>query len=337
MDFDQLFADFESFLEHNEGRSPRTSSKYIGYLRKLQAWLEEKNLSLEQVTTDQLEEFTGIYMHHQGLRPRSRRAVVSGVKKFYGWLRRKKIITVDPAKELLSPYAGRSLPVPMDLHHAESLMMAPGMKSFLGRRDTAIISLMIGCGLRVSGVIGLNESNLVFYPDERKRERLAVRVMEKGKKERIVPAPDECWALLRAYLGDPELDEIDRSLPNGDQVLFVSVGNRNVPPDKYHGEARRLKRGAVWDLIRKHGKHAGIPKHQLHPHALRHTFGTEMAEAGIDILERQALMGHADASSTEIYTHMAQRKLRSAIDKGNPLRRINTPVTELLKSLDHNH
>ncbi len=330
---DQLIHEFATWLERNEGRSERTVTKYIGYIRLLQAWAKENGHDLMRVKTQDLEHFTGLYMHERGLRPRSRRAVVSSVRKFYKWLRRRGLVRQDPASDLTHPHAGKSLPVMMDLHHVEALIMAPGVDSFLGRRDTAIISLMAGCGLRVGGIVGLNESHLIFYLDDQKRERLAVKVTEKGSKQRIVPAPDDCWALVRAYLGDPELEGIDRALADGDQVLFVSTNNRNISPAAYHGEARRLRRGAVWDIIRRHGKRAGIPKHQMHPHALRHTFGTELAEYDVDLLVRQALMGHANASSTEVYTHLAQRKLREAMDKANPFRRVKTPVSSLIQSL----
>lgn len=331
----QLLDDFCLWLELNEGRSGRTAQKYRGYLAILEAFMRERQLTLAIVTGTDLEAFTGLYMHERGQTPRSRRAVVSAVKKYFKWLVRTGALKTDPAAAVPYPSAGRPLPVPMEAKFAERLLMAPGMKDFLGRRDTAILSLFIGCGLRISGLVALNESNLIFYPDEnnRERERLALRVTEKGGVTRVVPAPDDCWALIRAYLGDGALDEIDRTLPNGDQVLFVSTMNRAISPDKYHGEKRRISVRSVFDMVARRGKAAGVPINQLHPHSLRHLYGTELAEADVDLLVRQALMGHRSVSSTKIYTHLAQRKLREAVDKANPFRHVTTPVAELLREM----
>lgn len=332
MDSETLISQFGLFLEQNEGRSPRTSTKYTGYIKQLLVFLEDKQLTLGQVKTETLEEFSGIYLHQRGMRPRSRRSVVAAVKKFYKWLRRRKVLKSDPSLNLSYPSAGKALPVPIEPHNYEKLIMAPGMNTLIGRRDTAIIALMGGCGLRVSGIASMNESNLIFYQDQGK-ERLAVRVREKGDKERIVPAPDECWALVRAYLGSPELDDIDRTLSDGDQVLFVSTMNRNVPPAEYHGEKRRLARGSMWEMIRKYGKRLGIPDKELRPHAMRHMYGTQLAEHGVDPRDRQALMGHADISSTMIYTHLAKNRLAGIIHKQGPFKNIKTPVSSLIQQL----
>ena len=117
------------------------------------------------------------------------------------------------------------------------------------------------------------------------------------------------------------------------QVLFVSVRNRTVPEHEYRGENRRLRRKAVLDMIKKHGKQQGINLEQLHPHALRHLYGTELREEEIDLITRQRLMGHADPKTTEIYDHLAMRKVTRDVDRGNPLAKIRTPATDLLRQL----
>ena len=329
----RLLDDFTVFLTYNEGKSERTVAKYCYHVRALLAYLDKHGVQLAQVLPTEIETFAGLHMHEQGMKPRSRRPVVAALRKFFAWMVRAGHLPRNPAAQLPYPRAGKPLPIPMESRYAEQLLMAPGLDDFLGRRDTAIISLFIGCGLRVSGLAALNDSNLMFHLDEKDRERLSLRVREKGDKERIVPAPDECWALLRVYLGDPELAAIDRSLPNGDQVLFVSTMNRRVPPEDYHGEARRMNTGAIDDLIKRYGRRCGIPADQLHAHAMRHLYGTELAEGDIDLLERQSLMGHVSSDSTKVYTHLAQRRLRQAVDKANPFRRIKSPVSELVSEL----
>jgi integrase/recombinase XerD len=164
VDMNRLIDDFCVSLEYNEGRSDRTVVKYRGHIRALARFIKEKSLTLESIGTSDREAFTGLYMHEKGMAPRSRRAVVAAVKKFFRWLERQGHVAGNPAAGIPYPYAGLPLPVQMEAHHAERLLMAPGIKDFIGRRDTAILSVFIGCGLRVSGVVALNVSHLLFYP-----------------------------------------------------------------------------------------------------------------------------------------------------------------------------
>jgi len=329
---DDLIEQFLEYKQRNEGRSEATAVKYRHYLQLLTAYFMDIEGDPIGATQEELEAFTGLYLHRKGLAPRSRRTVVSCVRGFYAWLTRTGVIKSSPAADVPSPSAGRRLPRTMTIAQAEQLLMAPGVETFIGVRNTAMISLLIGCGIRLSGLVGLNESSLIWTLNKG-REELMIRVMEKGGRERIVPAPAECWALMRAYIGHPELAEIDRALEDGDQVLFVSTNNRSITEDKYRGEERRISRRSVQDMIERYGNQVGLPRDILHAHAFRHLYGTELAEDDIDILQRQALMGHADPKSTEIYTHLAMRKLRQSVDKANPLRKMRTPFSELAREL----
>lgn len=143
--------------------------------------------------------------------------------------------------------------------------------------------------------------------------------------------------LLRVYLGHEELADIDRAI-NGrggrdDRVLFVSVRSTRLAAHEHVGEGRRLTRKAIQDVISRYGNRLGIPKGELHPHALRHLFGTELLEDDTNMLSIQELMGHADPKSTSIYTQLAMRKKMAAVDKAAPLAKMKTPVSELLKRL----
>jgi site-specific recombinase XerD len=326
-----LITDWQSWLRHNKGRAETTTTKYGQYLQRLQSFLDGKPLL--EASPQELEHFVGLHTHKQGLSPRSRRALVAAVRGFYAWAAGPGRRTHrNPAKAVEYPNAGRRLPVAMGLDNAERLLMQPDISTFIGVRDAAMLSVLIGCGVRVSGLVGMNESGLLFYRDG-DVERLAIKVREKGGKERIVPAPVETRLLIRAYLGHAELEDIDRSLQDGDQVLWVSTRNRTVPEDRYHGEARRINRRTINDIILHYGEAAGIPKAQCHPHALRHLYGAELAEEDVDLLKRQALLGHEDPKTTEIYTHMAMRQLAKEVDRANPLRKIRTPVTDLARAL----
>lgn len=329
-----LIESYITWLEMNRGRAPRTAKKYRQALERLVVYLAKEGKTLEQATREQLEAFTGLHAHKElKLRPRARRPLVAAVRGFYAWAASHGHVESNPAAAVDYPKAGRVLPRAMTLVSAEQLLMQCDLSEFRGVRDAAILSILIGCGPRISGVLSLNQEDLIWYAVE-DRERLAIRFREKGDKERLVPAPIETALMIHAYLGHQELDGIDRSLESGDRVLFVSTRNRTVPPHEYNGEVRRLKARAFFQQLRKYGEKAGIPAEQLHPHAMRHLFGTELAEHDIDLLIRQDLLGHEDPKTTQIYTTLAMRKKSAAIDAANPLRKMNIPVSELARQLE---
>ena len=183
--------------------------------------------------------------------------------------------------------------------------------------------------MRVSGCTALNEGDLLFSANDSGFEELTLRLREKGKKERYVPAPDETRLLLRAYLGHPSLEDIDRTTANGDKVLFVNLNNNTVKGFDHRGERRRLNGEAVWKMLQRLGVRAKVDSRYLHPHALRHLYGAELIEGDTNILVAQKLMGHADSKTTEIYAHIAHRKLRKAAENANPFKRMKTPATGL--------
>lgn len=327
-----LINGFLKQLQFNKGRSEATITKYRNFLDRLLAWSKLNELELIKLDIKSLEEFTGTIAHEQGLTPRSRRPMVAAIRGFYEYLLKDGTVSANPASTLPYPQIGKKLPVPMSLKNAERLIMQPGLETFAGLRDTAIITLFVGTGIRLSGLTSINESDLVFV-DIEGQEWLILKVLEKGDKERLIPVPHEARHLIRAYLAHPDLVKIDRTLSDGDRVLFVSLKNRNVKPHNYHGEVRRISNSGIQQMFTKHATDAGLPGNQRHPHSLRHLFGTELAENDVQDSVRQALMGHADPASTQIYTHLAARKLAQEIARANPLTRINTPMTSITKEL----
>lgn len=319
----------------NEGCSPATIDKYRGYLLRLDEYLRsEHQVDLLGADPDHLLTFTGLHMHRAGLSPRSRQALVAAVKGFYRWALRQHLVTKDLVVDLEYPKAGRKLPNVAQLETIERLLMAPDLDTLQGVRDVTMMAMLAGCGLRRGGLCSLNESNLIWTNLSGKR-RLIVRVTEKGNRQRDIPAPNDVWLLVRAYLGHPELAAIDRSLPDGDQVLFVSLNNRMVSPDQYHGETRRISARSVDDMIKSYGRKLGLPDKQLHAHAFRHAFGTQLAEDGTSLREIQDLLGHVDIKTTEIYTRLATERLAKTVDSSNPLAKIRTPVRGLENILEN--
>ncbi|WP_051460225.1 tyrosine-type recombinase/integrase [Pseudogulbenkiania sp. MAI-1] len=326
----RLFEEFLLFKAENDAVADRTVKAYRDILARYEAWLDGRD-PLE-VNGDQLLAFCGPYLHKTlQLAPVSRTPYVACIRELYRYLSAVRGLTGrDPAQAVPYPRRPGKLPRVLSLDNAERLMWAPDFNSFEGVRDAAMLALLLGCGLRVGGLVKLNEGNIASLLAEGGEPRLALKPTEKGDKERLIPVPREADLLLRVYLEHPALEAIHRETANGDRVLFVTTRNRRCPPHEYYGERRRFSTRGVFAMIQRHGEAAGIPKDQLNPHALRHLFGTELAEGDIDLLERQKLMGHQDPKTTAIYTHLAFRKLTRSVDQANPLSKVTTPVSQLL-------
>lgn len=319
-----------AYLQGARGRRPRTLEAYRQHLGRLQEFMQGRPLVAAEPL--ELETFCGIWLHKRGVVARSRKPYISAVRGFYAWARRRGLAKGDPARDIEHPKTGRPLPESLSLASAEKLMWAPDLSTFLGLRDAAMLSLLIGCGLRVSGLVGLDVEDL-RNGSVGDQPRLLLRVTEKGEKERILPVPREAEILIRTYLDHEELQGYDLALESGRRVLFVNARNTRVPAHEYRGEAVRITRKSVWQLIQRYGDAVGVPKEERHPHAFRHLFGVEMAEDSVDLIVRQELLGHADPKSTSIYDAMSIRRKTAAMDASSPLGKIKTPASELLRRL----
>jgi integrase/recombinase XerD len=322
-------------MTHNRGLALATVRRYGRFLDRLAIWLATLTppCTVLNADTEKLERWTGFELHKAKLRPQTRKVAVAAVKGFYSWLAKVEILKTNPSDSLPSPKVGYGLPRPAHLEHAQSLVMAPNIGTFIGLRDAAMLAILIGTGCRVSGLVGLNESDLIWGKNKKGTERLKIRFVEKGQKERIFPAPLEVGLLIRAYLGHEATDREDRTLPNGDRVLFVNRNNPTVPAHERYGEKLRIRADSFADILRKYGKEQGIPNVVLHPHAFRHLFGVELAESDVDLLIRQTLLGHSKPETTGIYTQLAVQKLWEIVDKSNPLGKIRTCVTDIANEI----
>ncbi len=326
----QLIDGFLSWLTVNRGRSERTGEIYRLALELLLMFLDGRDP--REASDDDLVLFTGIWLHKRGVTARSRRPYIAAVRGFYKWLMATRQAKRNPAAAIDYPGSGRPLPRVMTLASLEKLMWAPDYETFEGVRNGALLALFAGCGIRVSGLVKLNTNDVLEQVVEG-RPRLFIRVREKGNKERTIPVPPEADLQLRVYLEHPQLKLVDRALPNGDKVLFITTINRRCAPHEYRGERRRFTRGGVLDMVKRYGKKHEIPEAELHPHAMRHLYGTELAEGDVDLLVRQDLMGHEDPKSTRIYTHLAMRKLVKTVDDHGPLSKMKTPTSDILRRL----
>ncbi|PHS20255.1 MAG: recombinase XerD [Kangiella sp.] len=323
----ELVSKWLTFKLTNEGCADSTIDKYRGYLSRLSDYLEN---DLVDTGTDDLVDFTGLHLHESGAAPSSRRAVVAAVKSFYKWATVNKLCLLNPAENLVYPKKRSLVPIAMSLKNSEKLLMQPDISTFKGLRDAAVLALFIGTGARLHGIINLNKRDLITF-EYQGIDRLAVKLKEKGSKERIVPVPPEAALLLRAYLGHDELSLIDTALPNGDHVVFVNLKNNHVPSYEHRGEARRLGKRGIQQMIKDYSILAGVPESQAHAHAFRHLVGAELAEESATPFEMMAILGHAQEDTTAIYAQLALRKLTEVLDRANPLGKIETRVSPLVK------
>lgn len=323
------------WLEHSRGRSPRTIEAYAMAMKKLQEFMQGRPLL--EADPVELETFCGLWLHKKGIVARSRIPYISAVKGFYAYARARKLVRENVALGVSHPKTGRPLPRTISLANSEKLMWGPDLSTFIGMRDSAMLALLMGCGLRVSGLVRINESHFTNVQIDH-QVRMALKVTEKGEKTRLLPVPKEAEMLVRVYLEHEDMAEIDRDLPSPDgrppdRVVFVSVRSTKLPADEHRGEKRRLTRKAVHDMIQRYGRRLDIPAAELHPHAMRHLYGTELVEGDVPLPGVQDLMGHEDIKSTAVYIHLAARKKFAKVDQHNPLAKMKTPVSELLKRL----
>jgi len=279
----------EQFLDAvwlESGLSENTLNAYRADLVAFEGWLGNKTLSLEAVTRAELLGYLAANVR-QGLSPRSSARRLSTLRRFYRYLLREGLIQDDPTADVRSPSLGRPLPKSITEASVEKLLAAPP-ETTLGLRDRAMLETMYASGLRVSELVALalNELDLTTG---------LVRVTGKGGKERIVPLGDEATSRLGDYLRGAR-----PSLLGEQKSGAVFLTRRGQP----------MTRQAFWQLIKRYSSAAGIDS-SLSPHSLRHAFATHLLNHGADLRSVQMLLGHADLSTTQIYTHVAKARLQT--------------------------
>lgn len=329
----KLIHDYAMWLETVGGRQATTSNIYTSYLKKLENFLkEDTGVDILEADRLDLESFCGQWAHQQGMTPRSRRPLIASVRGFYKWLFEYEYREDNPAKSLSYPKAGKPLPVMMGRKNAEGLLKSCDLSTFVGARDAAMLALLISTGLRVSGLASLNQEQFYTVEDETTGHPVVMlRVMEKGKKERVVPVDEVAVLPLKIYLQHKELIALqkERLLNDGDHLMWVQIQRGICPEHDWMGENRRLSAGAIQRMIVRRGARCGIPRHELHPHAIRHLFGTELAESDVPLQRIQMLMGHADPQTTAVYIQLSGRKNAEIINQFSPLAKMSTPFHAL--------
>ena len=286
------------FLTHvkvEKGLSANTVVAYQRDMAKFNVFVQKRKRTLEGVSRDDLVDFlAGLYREKLESRTVARHLVT--LRNFFRFAQVQELITTDPSLNLESPKIRRHLPGYLRLEEVERLLAQPDATKALGLRDRAMLEVLYSTGLRVSELIGLRVTDLDAKVG-------CIRCIGKGDKERIVPAGRKALGIVAKYLQNARPKLLGKGVSS--QALFV---NRR---------GKSLSRVGVWKILSGYGRRAGL-RVALTPHMLRHSFATHLLERGADLRSVQLMLGHADISTTQIYTHVVEERLKQIYKAHHP-------------------
>lgn len=295
IDRDFWLEGFRDFLALESGHSANTVEAYLRDLRRLGEFATSRGVrDPGRLTRPMLRDFVYL-LKDLGLSSASIRRGVSAIRTYYGFLVGEGRVKDDLSDRLESPRQGRVLPVTLSVQEVEALLAAPKVDQPLAWRDRALLELAYGAGLRVSELCALSLTELLLSEN-------LVRVFGKGGKERLVPIGRSVIGAVSVYLHTMR-PKLDRGKSRG-RVLLNAWG-------------QPLSRVGAWGVVKRATDHAGITK-RVTPHTLRHSFATHLLEGGADLRAVQEMLGHADLSTTQIYTHVDREYLRSVHKQFHP-------------------
>jgi len=280
-------------LELERRVSPHTRAAYARDLDKLAAFAAAEGTAVERLELDALERFVRTLMA-EGRSPRSVGRLVAAVRGYYRFTAAAQAAE-NPAADLQAPRAWKALPKYLTVDEVDALLAAPDVSQARGVRDRALVELLYATGLRVSELLGLTLAQVDL-------DGGVVTTMGKGRKERVVPIGDEAVRWIRRYLAD------------GRPVL---AAGRAQPRLFVNARGGALSRMGFWKILRAYGIAAGLSA-AISPHVLRHSFATHLLERGADLRAIQMMLGHTDLSTTQIYTHVLDERLRSVYERFHP-------------------
>ncbi len=304
---ENIFERYCSYILLERGFSENTRDAYQRDVERFITYLADEGLTVETVTLEDLHRFTWL-LHDLGISARSIARILSGVRSFYRFLLLDGYTQRDPTELLESPKIGKHLPEVLSVEEIDRIMAAIDRSEEEGQRDRAIIEVLYSCGLRVSELCSLQLSDL--FLDEG-----FLRVMGKGKKQRLVPISPRAVKELRLWFYDRNQIE---AKPGEEGYVFIS-----------HRRRKHLSRITVFYNIKLYAERAGITK-TISPHTFRHSFATHLLEGGANLRAIQAMLGHETISTTEIYTHIDRTYLREQVLEHFPRNfRRQTPAADV--------
>ena len=286
-----LLDEFTAFLRIEKRHSKNTVD---GYRRDISRFISfAEGTTLKSVAPADIREFL-LNLHDKGLSSRSMARFLSSLKSFFRYLEGEGRISESPAESLESPKIGRKLPKTMSLDDVEMLLNQPDTGTPQGLRDKAMLEVLYATGVRVSELISLKLSDLNL-------EVGFIRSFGKGGKERVVPLGEVAQRYLQEFLlrSRPELLKSQNI-----STLFIS--RRKTP----------MTRQGFWRILKLYARKAKLP--EVSPHTLRHAFATHLLERGADLRSVQQMLGHSDISTTQIYTHVVQKRMREVFERCHP-------------------
>lgn len=285
---------FLSYLRVEKALSQNTIDAYRRDMKKFAEFAKRHNLELMRIERADVVEFLrSLYERQLDSRSVARHLVT--VRNFFRFALSEGFIAEDPTASIESPRFRQSLPDFLSVEEVNQVLEQPDTSSVTGLRDKAMIEVMYSCGLRVSELCGLRVADLQM-------EVGALRCIGKGDKERLVPIGRKALEIVRRYLAEsrPKL-----------------LGEGTSPHLFLNARGAKIKRATYWKVLADYGRKAGLRK-PLNPHMLRHSFATHLLDRGADLRSVQMMLGHADISTTQIYTHVVEERLKQVYKQHHP-------------------
>ena len=290
----------DAYLDHlrvERRLSDHTLESYGRDLRSLERFAASNGRAVELLDRRRLETFVG-QQRARGLSPRSVARTVAALRGFYRFLVLERRLVRSPADDVLPPRAWPALPKFLSPEDVDRLIAQPDTTVPLGVRDRAMIEVLYATGMRVSELVGIRAADL--HADAH-----YLTCVGKGNKERLVPIGEQATAWVQRYERDVRRDLAARR-----------AGARSSPRLFLNARGGPLSRVGFWKILKNHARRAGLPS--VSPHVLRHSFATHLLERGADLRAIQMMLGHADLSTTQIYTHVLEARLRTVYDRFHP-------------------
>ncbi len=286
---------FISYLASERGLAQNTLESYGRDLRYFQQYLESNQLTFATGSTNEIIRTYLDELKKQGKAVSTISRNLAALKSFYQYLLKEQYLDVDPASKIESPKLEKKLPQVLSVQQVELLLKQPNINLPAGLRDKAMLELLYATGIRVSELITINVNDVNL-------ELGYIKCFGRGAKERVVPLGSIASKCVAQYLRKGRTTLV-RS--KQEEAMFVN----------HHG--RRLTRQGFWKIIKKYASEAHIEQ-KITPHTLRHSFATHLLENGADLRSVQEMLGHADISTTQIYTHVTKNRLKEVYDKAHP-------------------
>jgi integrase/recombinase XerD len=295
MDPFQWVDQYLNYLKIEKGLAPKTINAYASDLDRFMAYLDQQAIdNLDGIDTPTILKYV-IELRKSGRNARTRSRHLVAIRGFFNYLTKSNVLGANPAKRIDLPKIGFKLPEVIDVKQVGELLAMPDREKPKGLRDAAMLELLYAAGLRVSELIHLEITAVNL-------EAGFVRVLGKGSKERIVPIGRKAISCIQDYL-EHARPQLLKALVS--RYLFVARG------------AKPMTRQGFWKLFRRYALQAGLPERAT-PHSLRHSFASHLLEGGADLRAVQVMLGHVDIATTQIYTHVAQKRLIEIHQKYHP-------------------